>query len=407
MKWPVDKQQEQTGHDARALARPLATARLCRTRSRHRQTAPDCAHLHWYRARAAKALGKLVSEVESGEFNRTSVTAGQLSTIGLKRLAALAATAPPTSLGAGQYAYTEVERPTMTSVGTSKQGGPSITEYFTGTVQTWVAADGSGRQVTTTDATPHFYTAADQAAWVAEGSPPGVIPPSQLTTVQVFGPDTASEVNGPIPLYNVTGLPTDPTTLSQLLNNENPGAQSLGTLPAGIKSLDFASSCMTAACTLFERAAALLEGPDIGSTPALRQALFQVLATVPGVELLGTSTDPAGQSGVGLALIERQPAGTSVINCASSNEPTSASSGRILYNGITRDTTITSSTTEHYPASSTTFSIVVDPQTTTGLSSEESSSRLFGRCRRRPHASQGRRGPRRLRPPKWGLTGRT
>ena len=61
--------------------------------------------------------------------------------------------------------------------------------------------------------------------------------------MQVFGPDTASEVNGPIPLYNVTGLPTDPTALSQLLNNENPGAQSLGTLPAGIKSLDFASSC--------------------------------------------------------------------------------------------------------------------------------------------------------------------
>lgn len=310
----------------------------------------------------------------------------------LTRLAALAATAPPTSLGAGQYAYTEVERPTMTSVGTSKQGGPSITEYFTGTVQTWVAADGSGRQVTTTDPTPHFYTAADQAAWVAEGSPPGVIPPNQLTTVQVFGPDTASEVNGPIPLYNVTGLPTDPTTLSQLLNNENRGAQSLGTLPAGIKSLDFASSCMTAACTLFERAAALLEGPDIGSTPALRQALFQVLATVPGVELLGTSTDPVGQSGVGLALIERQPAGTSVINCASSNEPTSASSRGILYNGNTRDTTITSSTTEHYPASSTTFSIVVDPQTTTLLSSEESYSPLIRTMPASPPCQPGSQG---------------
>ena len=234
VKWPVDKQQEQTGHDARALARPLATPRLCRTRSRHRQTSA--------RLRAPSLVPSARQPRRSASSSQRSSRAsstgpasprGNFSTIGLKRLAALAATAPPTSLGAGQYAYTEVERPTMTSVGTSKQGGPSITEYFTGTVQTWVAADGSGRQVTTTDATPHFYTAADQAAWVAEGSPPGVIPPSQLTTVQVFGPDTASEVNGPIPLYNVTGLPTDPTTLSQLLNNENPGAQSLGHIVRG------------------------------------------------------------------------------------------------------------------------------------------------------------------------------
>jgi hypothetical protein len=292
----------------------------------------------------------------------------------LTRLAAQAATAPPSSLGAGQYAYTEVERPVMTSVGSEQPGGPSITEYFTGTVQTWVAADGSGRQVTTTDPTPDFYTAADRAAWVAEGSPPGVILPSQLITVQVFGPNTASEVNGPIPLYNVTGLPTEPTTLSQLLDNENPGAQSLGTLPAGIKSLDFASSCDTAACTLFERAAALLQGPDIGATPALRQALFQVLATVPGVELLGTTADPTGQSGIRLALVEHRPAGTTVIECRASDQASPGSPGGILYGANTNSTTITSSTTEHYPATSTTFSIVVDPQTTTLLASEESYS---------------------------------
>jgi hypothetical protein len=295
----------------------------------------------------------------------------------LIRLAAQAATAPPSSLGAGQYAYTQVERPIMTSVGSFRNGEPPFTEYFTGTVQTWVAADGSGRQVTTTDPTPRFYTAADRAAWLAEGSPPGAILPSQLTTTQVFGPTTASEVNGPIPLYDVSGLPSDPTTLSRILNNENPGAQSLGTLPAGIKSLDFASSCSTAACTLFERAAALLQGPDIGVTPALRQALFQVLAAVPGVEDLGTTTDPSGQSGVSLALVERRPAGTSVIHCASGDQAPPGSPGGTLYKGTTEGTTITSSTLEHYPASSTTFSIVVDPHTTTLLSSEESYSPLI------------------------------
>jgi hypothetical protein len=265
----------------------------------------------------------------------------------------------------------------MVSAGSVNPGGPSFTEYFIGTVQTWVATDGSGRQVTTTDPTPHFFTAADRDVWVAEGSPPGVLPPSQLTTVQVFGPSTASEVNSPIPLYNVTGLPTDPTTLGQILNNENPGRQSLGTLPAGIKSLDFASSCTTATCTLFERAAALLQGPDIGATPALRQALFQVLAAVPGVEDLGTTTDPSGQRGVELALVEDQPAGTEVFDCGSGNQTSSGTSAGVVSGGTTEKITITHSTTEHYAASSTTFSIVVDPHTTTLLSSEESNSPLM------------------------------
>jgi hypothetical protein len=282
----------------------------------------------------------------------------------LTRLAATAATVP-TTLGAGQYAYTEFEGPVMTSTGTQKTGGPSFTEYLIGTVQTWVTADGSGRRVTTTDPTPHFFTAADHAAWVASGSPPAVIPPSQLTTVQAFGPNTASELNGPIPLYNVTGLPTNPTSLTEILNNENPGDQSLGTLPAGIKSLDFASSCSTAACTLFERAVALLQGPDIGATPALRQALFQVLAGVPGVELLGNTTDQAGQTGEGLALVQRHQAGTVTVECASAP------------NGNTRDTTITKTLKEYSPATSTTFSIVVDPQTTSLISSEESFSPLI------------------------------
>jgi hypothetical protein len=275
----------------------------------------------------------------------------------LTHLAAAAASVP-TSLSPGQYAYTEVEGPVMTSVGTPKVGGTPFTEYLTGTVQTWVAADGSGRRVTTIDPTPHFYAAADQAAWVAAGSPPAAVPPSQLTTVQSFGPNTASEVNGPIPLYNVQGLPTDPTTLTEILDNENPGDQSLGTLPAGIKSLDFASSCSTAACTLFERAVALLQGPDIGATPALRQALFEVLAGIPGVELLGTMTDQAGQSGVGLALVQHQPAQTIKVECTNA-----------------AGTTVTT-TPEYSPASTTTYSIVVDPQTTTLLSSQETFSPL-------------------------------
>jgi hypothetical protein len=253
----------------------------------------------------------------------------------LSRLASTAATVP-TSLNPGQYAYTEVEVTEAT---------PASTE--TATVQTWVAADGSGRRVTTTGPTVI------------------AVPPNEPTTVETFGPGTGSEVNGPIPIYDVSGLPTDPSALAQILNNENPGAQSLGALPTGIKSLDYVSSCSSAACSLFERAVALLQGPDVGDSPAFRQALFQVLATVPGVQLLGTTTDQAGQSGVGLALVEHQAAGNVTDTCA-----TRSPSG----------TPILKSVTTHQPAISSTFSIVVDPQTTTLLSSERSSSEVPDPC---------------------------
>jgi hypothetical protein len=283
----------------------------------------------------------------------------------LERLAARAATIP-SNLSAGQYAYTEFQQPTVTAAGSSIPGGPTYTEYFVGTVQTWVTADGSGRRVTTTNPTPQFYTAADRAAWVASGSPPGVIPPSQLMTMQTFGAGTASEVNGPLPLYDVTGLPTDPSTLEQILNNENPRASSLGTLPGGIKALGFQSSCDTSACSLFERTVALLQGPDIGATPTLRQALYKVLAMVPGVELLGTTNDQSSQSGLGLALVQHRDAEKVTEECAAaSKNPTDPGA-----------TAVSKRVTLYEPGSTSTFSIVVDPKSTTLLSSERSFSPL-------------------------------
>jgi len=253
----------------------------------------------------------------------------------------------PTTLGAGQYYYTEVQQPTTISEETLPSGAV-LSSYVLGTVQTWVAADGSGRQVTTTDPTPRFFTSGDQALWIAAGKPPIPIPPNQLSSTQDFGPGSASEVNGPVPLYDVSGLPTDPSALATVLSNENPGRTSLGMLPAGISALDSG--------TLFTRTVALLQGPDVGATSALRMALYQVLATVPGMQLLGTTTDPAGQSGLGFRLVERMPAGTATVTCE----------GRASGSGSPAKPL-----TVPYPASATTYTIVIDPQTTTLISSEE------------------------------------
>jgi len=136
-------------------------------------------------------------------------------------------------------------------------------------------------------------------------------------------------------------------------------------LPAGIKSLDFASSCTTAACTLFERTVALLQGPDIGATPPLRQALFDVLAGVPGVKDLGTRTDEAGQSGTDFSLVQYEPARTETVICT--NAPGVAANSH---------DSVTTTTSYLSPASTTTYSVVIDPQTTDLLSSEVTSSPL-------------------------------
>jgi hypothetical protein len=297
----------------------------------------------------------------------------------LNRLAAQAAAAPPvTSLAPGQYFYTETESPTY-EIGSGSSpptpANPDYDEYLNGTVQTWVAADGSGRRVTTTDPTPRFFTPADEHTWQESGRPPAAVPPNELTEVDQYGPGTAGEVNGPLPLYDVAGLPTDPAALSAVLGNENADRTSLGTLPAGIKTLDFVSQCITSSCSLFERAVGLLQGPDIGGTSALRQALFEVLASVPGVQLLGLTTDHAGQSGLGLQLVDTEPAGTTTVNCAKSDATEQVVSGhRLTYRITPGHLTTTNTLTYHHPAHSNIFTIVVDPQTTTLLSSEESFS---------------------------------
>ena len=295
----------------------------------------------------------------------------------LTRLAAQAAAAAPTQLGAGQYAYTEVERPVMTSVGSTKPGGPPDHRVL----HRDSANVGRCRRL----GTPGDHHRPGTAL-LYRGGPDrlgGRREPAWRHTPEPTRHRAAIRARHRVggqrahPSLQRDRAPHRADRIEQLLDNENPGAQSLGTLPAGIKSLDFASSCETAVCTLFERATALLQGPDIGATPALRQALFQVLATVPGVEDLGTTTDPSGQSGVELALVEHQPAGTTVIDCGHSDQPSSQSAGAIRYGGSTDNSSITSSTTERYPASSITFSIVVDPQSTTLMSSEESYSPLI------------------------------
>jgi hypothetical protein len=129
-------------------------------------------------------------------------------------------------------------------------------------------------------------------------------------------------------------LPTDVSTLRSEIAQGATGISSIDR-PAGL------GWCTSVACQMFSRTSDLLQGPELGSTPALRAALFQVLASIPGIRLLGTVTDHDGQSGLGFELVA--PPSSMSATCNGTKE------------------------TVPPPSQPTTFEIVVDPTTTTVL----------------------------------------
>jgi len=87
-------------------------------------------------------------------------------------------------------------------------------------------------------------------------------------------------------VLDVSRLPTDASALERLIATGHTGTW-----------VDFIPSDPGAT---FERAALLLSGPDIGLTPALASALFNVLAHQPGARRLGQARDHLGRTGTGI-----------------------------------------------------------------------------------------------------------
>ena len=244
------------------------------------------------------------------------------------------------SVKPGEYYYTELGGQASVGSGALVAGGPSVTSYQADTVQTWVASNGSGRRVTTTDPTPRFFTAKARAQWVAAGRSLLPLFPAPPSTVRLFGAGYAFTDNPIIRVFDISHLPTDITTLTTLIAQGRTEVQ--GSRQTELKGLGPVSNCQTKACVIFERVAILLQGPDIGSTPARRAALFKVMAHIPGVTLLGSVADPVGRRGTGVELVQRIPAQSVTCN----------------------------KTTYHQPASTTIEEVVIDPQTATLLSTE-------------------------------------
>lgn len=292
----------------------------------------------------------MVGGLLTGLLSIPGATPPSAAAAALDHLASEAAAAGPATLGPGQYLYTETRGPVLSSTSGGGPGKESFRWYQLGTVQRWVDAQGAGRVVITGGGPAQFFTPTDRAAWIAAGSPPIGEPSNMIdmtTTYQGSPPPVVEPGNRPIhlqpadvpipfplPIYDVSKLPTDVSTLRSEV------AQ--GT--TGISVIDHLTGlgwCTSVACQMFSRTSDLLQGPELGSTPSLRAALFQVLASIPGIRLLGSVTDHDGQSGLGFELVA----------------PASAMSARC--NG-------TKETVPPGPQS-TTFEIVVDPTTTTVL----------------------------------------
>jgi len=190
----------------------------------------------------------------------------------LHRVALRAAQQPPDPApGPGQYLYTRSESAAthLYVVGdgtTFLFEAPNIRE-------SWIGPDGSGR-ILNTPGTVTFPTQRDRAAWLATGAPSLEWVVDGDGEFDHFGP-------GQLTFADYADLPTNPEELLELIESRE-----LVGGPAG----DWET---------FVIVGDLLR--EAYATPKVRAALYQVVAELPGVELVGRVVDPAGRPGMAVA----------------------------------------------------------------------------------------------------------
>jgi len=174
------------------------------------------------------------------------------------------------TLEPGQYVYTKSEVAYLSTIESSYSAlVPQIREV-------WLGRDRTG-WLHTTSGTPTFPSAHDRELWIAAGRPNLGGNASEDTALGNDG--------GPSFTMDSLDLPTNPDALYAHLAAEAAGNAN------GVSREMFT-----------------LIGDDLRNnytTPAQRAALFDVAARLPGVELVGDVTDPAGRAGVAVAMVEQ------------------------------------------------------------------------------------------------------
>src|SRR5919108_5016243 len=182
----------------------------------------------------------------------------------------------------GQYVYTK-SREAYLQISPFRKTTWSV--LVPETRQIWIGPDGSGR-LRQTRGRPRFLSAKDRALWRAAGSPKLG---GGRTTDQVFRgkgsppPGTPVVAGSPqdyLSYLDLTGLPTDPDALRELIEERKVE----GGPPGDAETFTIIGDLLR----------------ETYAPPKLRAALYQVAAELPGVELLGTVRDEAGRKGIGV-----------------------------------------------------------------------------------------------------------
>ncbi len=164
---------------------------------------------------------------------------------------------------------------------------PGAEATFPVTLETWARNDGSvAFRVQFGD--PRFASSAAESAWSEAGLPMQISSSPQVGMASSPQLGATRAATPPL-VMDVSDLPTDPSKLAALLEDGQTGIPQIDQVPAGSDAA-------------VQRVALLLMGPLSGSTPQFDAALYRVLSSLPGVQLLGPTTTHSGRSGIGFSL---------------------------------------------------------------------------------------------------------
>jgi hypothetical protein len=315
---PPDALFERVLVSARAEAQPRPSAARHR-RHRHRPASRRALAVGAVAALAAVAAA-VMALLPAGDAGGPSPAAAAVLLHAAHAAAKQPATSPP---GPGQYVYTKSEG--VLGVTTVPDGGQqsynTIVRY---TRQQWIGTDGSGR-ILQVAGTPQLATSADRAAWIADGKPNLNDGSGNINTT--FGPQQGGYVD-------LSNVPTDPAALKQLIEQRK-----LESGPSGDAET-------------FAIIGDLLR--DSYAPPAVRSALYEVAAELPGVQLIGATHDQLGRPGTAVGYTSNGNTQELIIDLQTSAllaEQTIDNKGTVvgwtayLSSGVVDSTTATVSTT--------------------------------------------------------------
>jgi hypothetical protein len=162
-------------------------------------------------------------------------------------------------------------------------------------VETWTSANGSGIERSTPQGPGHFQTAKEQSLFAASGLTNSCIQVPQTKTV----PQSTPQIPG------VAMLPTNSQTLGALIaagrvNDVGQVATTSSKCPSqsGDANQVFASGQVCSVAAQFDIVNNLLAFPE--GPAKLGPVFYDVLAQLPGVEIIGTQTDGVVRSGTAI-----------------------------------------------------------------------------------------------------------